>query len=178
MPQIPKKLPCTFGHYTLVRQVSKGGMSLVYEGRREAIAGVSARVAIKIMRPDLAENETHKNLFIQEAKNASSLMHRNIVHTQDFEEVDGLLMLVLEYVEGLTLREMMRQAHQHGLPIPPHVIAEIGRQICDGLHHAHCAADSRGKPMGLVHCDVKPGNLIINNQGAVKVLDFGLSSVS
>lgn len=175
MSELPTKLPQQFGTYTLVRQVSKGGMAVVYEGRREAIAGVSARVAIKLMRPELAVKETHKNLFIQEAKNASSLMHRNIVHTQDFEEVDGMLMLIMEYVEGLTAREMMRQAHQNGLHIPPHVIAEIGRQICDGLHHAHCAADSRGRPMGLVHCDVKPGNIIINNQGAVKVLDFGVS---
>lgn len=177
MPQLPTKLPQQLGTYTLVRQVSKGGMAIVYEGRREAIAGVTARVAIKMMKPELASKELHKNLFIQEAKNASSLMHRNIVHTQDFEEVDGMLMLIMEYVEGLTAREMMRQANQNGLHIPPHVIAEIGRQICDGLHHAHCAADSRGRPMGLVHCDVKPGNIIINTQGAVKVLDFGVSKI-
>ena len=173
--KIPSKLPHNLGTYTLVRQVSKSSMSMVYEGRREAIAGVSARVAIKILHPDLADNETHKHLFIQEAKNASALMHRNIVHTQDFEEVDGLLMLVMEYVEGLTAREMMRQARQHGLSIPPHVIAEVGRQICDGLQHAHSASDTQGRAMGLVHCDVKPGNIILNNHGAVKVLDFGVS---
>lgn len=172
---IPTKFPHRLGTYTLVRQVSKSAMSVVFEGRREAIAGVSARVAIKILHPELADNETHKHLFIQEAKNASSLMHRNIVHTQDFEEVDGLLMLVMEYVEGLTAREMMRQARQHGLPVPPHVIAEIGRQICDGLHHAHSASDNQGRVMGLVHCDVKPGNIILNNHGAVKILDFGVS---
>ncbi len=172
---IPTKFPHRLGTYTLVRQVSKSAMSVVFEGRREAIAGVSARVAIKILHPELADNETHKHLFIQEAKNASALMHRNIVHTQDFEEVDGLLMLVMEYVEGLTAREMMRQARQHGLPVPPHVIAEIGRQICDGLHHAHSAFDNQGRVMGLVHCDVKPGNIILNNHGAVKILDFGVS---
>ncbi len=173
--QIPTKFPYTLGTYTLVRQVSKSAMSVVFEGRREAIAGVSARVAIKILNPELADSNTHKQLFIQEAKNASALMHRNIVHTQDFEEVDGLFMLVMEYVEGLTAREMMRQARQHGLQIPSHVIAEVGRQICDGLHHAHSAADTQGRMMGLVHCDVKPGNIILNNHGAVKVLDFGVS---
>ena len=133
------------------------------------------RVAIKMLHPELGDQERHKHLFIQEAKNASALMHRNIVHTQDFEEVDGLYLLVMEYVEGLTAREMMRQAHQHNLPIPPHVIAEVGRQICDGLHHAHSASDTQGRPMGLVHCDVKPCNVILNNHGAVKVLDFGVS---
>lgn len=173
--RVPTKFPHTLGTYTLVRQVSKSAMSIVFEGRREAIAGVSARVAIKMLHPDLGDQERHKHLFIQEAKNASALMHRNIVHTQDFEEVDGLYLLVMEYVEGLTAREMMRQAHQHSLPIPPHVIAEVGRQICDGLHHAHSASDTQGRPMGLVHCDVKPGNVILNNHGAVKVLDFGVS---
>ena len=173
--RIPTKFPYTLGTYTLVRQVSKSAMSIVFEGRREAIAGVSARVAIKMLHPDLGDQERHKNLFIQEAKNASALMHRNIVHTQDFEEVDGLYLLVMEYVEGLTAREMMRQAHQHSLPIPPHVVAEVGRQICDGLHHAHSASDTQGRAMGLVHCDVKPGNVILNNHGAVKVLDFGVS---
>ena len=173
--RIPTKFPHTLGTYTLLREVSRSAMSIVYEGRREAIAGVSARVAIKMLHPELGDQERHKGLFIQEAKNASALMHRNIVHTQDFEEVDGLYLLVMEYVEGLTAREMMRQAHQHNLPIPPHVVAEVGRQICDGLHHAHSASDTQGRPMGLVHCDVKPGNIILNNHGAVKVLDFGVS---
>ena len=107
--RIPTKFPHTLGTYTLVRQVSKSAMSIVFEGRREAIAGVSAGVAIKMLHPELGDQERHKHLFIQEAKNASALMHRNIVHTQDFEEVDGLYLLVMEYVEGLTAREMMRQ---------------------------------------------------------------------
>lgn len=176
MPKaLPKQFPFTIGSYSFVRQISKGGMACVYEAKRESFAGVSARVAIKMILPEKADNDVYKNLFVTEAKISSTLMHKNIVHVQDFEEADGLFMLVMEYIEGYTLRDMMRYSHQHGIPIPVHVIAEIGRQLCEGLHHAHQARAHDGRPLGLVHCDIKPGNVIVNNEGAVKILDFGVS---
>jgi serine/threonine protein kinase len=174
----PKKFPVQLGRYKLTRLISRGGMAYVYEGRRESMAGVSPKVAIKMILPDKAADEAYKDLFITEAKVSSTLMHRNLVHIQDFDELDGSFFLVMEYVEGVTLRDAIRIARQHGIPIPVHVIAEVGRQICEGLHHAHQATTNEGRPLGLVHCDIKPSNIIVNSQGMIKVLDFGVSQAS
>ena len=169
------KFPIRLGGYTLTRLISRGGMANVYEGRRESIAGVSPRVAIKMILPEKSKDPTYKELFVSEAKVSSNLMHRNLVHIQDFDEVDGLFFLVMEYVEGSTLRDTIRLSSQKKRMIPYHVVCEIGRQICEGLHHAHQATTLEGRPLGLVHCDIKPSNIIVNSQGTIKLLDFGVS---
>lgn len=169
------KFPIKLGGYTLTRLISRGGMANVYEGRRESIAGVSPRVAIKMILPEKSKDPTYKELFVSEAKVSSNLMHRNLVHIQDFDEVDGMFFLVMEYVEGATLRDTIRLSAQKKRMIPFHVVCEIGRQICEGLHHAHQATTVGGRPLGLVHCDIKPSNIIVNSQGTIKILDFGVS---
>ncbi|MEZ4240009.1 MAG: serine/threonine-protein kinase [Myxococcota bacterium] len=163
------------GRYRLVRPLSKGGMALVYEGRRESLAGVSPRVAIKLILPEHASSETYKELFINEARLGASMQHQNLVQIQDFDCEGDTWFLVMEYVEGLTLRRLITLSEHTRSPIPMGVIAEIGRQACDGLHFAHTARDERGRPLHLVHRDVKPSNLILNPHGVVKVLDFGIS---
>lgn len=163
------------GRYRIVRPLSKGGMALVYEGRRESLAGVSPRVAIKLILPEHAGSETFKQLFINEARLGASMQHQNLVQIQDFDAEDDRFFLVMEYVEGLTLRRIIALCDKYGLRIPMGVLAEIGRQACDGLHYAHEAKDDSGDHLRLVHRDIKPSNLILNPQGVVKVLDFGIS---
>lgn len=163
------------GRYRLVRPLSKGGMALVYEGRRESLAGVSPRVAIKLILPEHASSETFKELFINEARLGASMQHQNLVQIQDFDCDGDTYFLAMEYVEGLTLRKMITLADRARIRIPLGVIAELGRQSCDGLDYAHTARDERGRPLHLVHRDIKPSNLILNPQGVVKVLDFGIS---
>jgi hypothetical protein len=163
------------GRYRIVRPLSKGGMALVYEGRRESLAGVSPRVAIKLILPEHASSETFKELFINEAKLGASMQHQNLVQIQDFDCADDRYFLVMEYVEGLTLRKVIALSERAQIRLPLGVIAELGRQACDGLHYAHNARDEQGRPLHLVHRDIKPSNLILNPQGVVKVLDFGIS---
>jgi hypothetical protein len=163
------------GRYRLIRPLSKGGMALVYEGRRESLAGVSPRVAIKFILPEHAASETYRELFINEARLGASMHHQNLVQILDFDADGDRWFLVMEYVEGLTLRKLIIGAQKLGDRIPLPVIAEIGRQACDGLHFAHGANDDRGRHLKLVHRDMKPSNLILSPHGMVKVLDFGIS---
>ncbi len=163
------------GRYRIVRPLSKGGMALVYEARRESLAGVSPRVAIKLILPEHAASQTYKDLFINEARLGASMQHQNLVQIQDFDCEGETWFLVMEYVEGFTLRRLIGAATRFDLKLPVSVIAEIGRQACDGLHHAHQAADEHGQQLELVHRDIKPSNLILSPHGGVKVLDFGIS---
>ena len=172
----PHKLE-RIGRYRIVRPLSKGGMALVYEARRESLAGVSPRVAIKLILPDFANSDTFQELFINEARLGASMHHQNLVQIQDFDrDADtNAFYIVMEYVEGLTLRRAITLCARNDILIPSRVIAEVGRQACDGLHFAHTANDDRGNHLRLVHRDIKPSNLILNPQGVIKILDFGIA---
>ena len=163
------------GRYRIVRPLSKGGMALVYEARRQSLAGVSPRVAIKLILPQHAGSDTFQELFINEARLGASLHHQNLVQIQDFDRDGEHFFLVMEYIEGVTLRRIISLCHRNGVAVPMGVVAELGRQACDGLHYAHGASDEHGRHLGLVHRDMKPSNLILNPQGVVKILDFGIS---
>jgi serine/threonine protein kinase len=173
-----RDIPDRLGRYRLIRPLSKGGMAHVFEGRRESLAGVSPKVAVKLILPEFAQKEGFQELFINEAKLGASMHHQNLVQIQDFDRDGEHFFLIMEYVEGLTLRRVIGLCARHNHPIPLGVIAEIGRQACDGLHYAHVAKDEHGRPLGLVHRDVKPSNLILNPHGVLKVLDFGISKGS
>ncbi|MCB9777475.1 MAG: protein kinase [Alphaproteobacteria bacterium] len=167
--------PVRLGRYRLVRPISTGGMARVFEGRRESLAGVAPRVAVKVILPDYADHDGFQRLFINEARIGSLLTHQNLVQIQDFDREGDRFYLVMEFVEGLTLRRVISLCRRHGLPVPLSVIAEIGRQTCDGLEHAHRARSEDGHALHLVHRDLKPSNLMLNPHGVVKLLDFGIS---
>jgi hypothetical protein len=170
-PSIPERI----GRYRIVRPLSKGGMALVYEARRESLAGVAPKVAIKVILPDYANSATFRELFINEARLGAAMHHQNLVQIQDFDSDGERFFLVMEYVEGLTLSRIIGLCARNNVRIPLGAICEIGRQACDGLHYAHQAVDPQGRALGLIHRDIKPSNLILNNQGNVKILDFGIS---
>ncbi|MDG1480197.1 MAG: protein kinase [Myxococcota bacterium] len=167
--------PQRLGRYRLVRPISTGGMARVYEARLESMAGVSPKVAIKVILPEHARDDAFRQLFINEANIGSRLRHQNIVQVTDFDADQGLFYLVMEYVEGVTLRQAIRRSRKSGTLIPLTIIAEVGRQVCDGLHHAHSTRSEDGRHLRLVHRDLKPSNLMLNPQGVVKLLDFGIS---
>ena len=167
--------PERLGRYRLVRLVSKGGMARVYEARRESLAGVAPRVALKVILPEHADNEDFQRLFVNEARVGSVLQHQNLVQIQDFDREGDRFFLVMEYVEGLTFRRILSLCKRNAMPVPAAVLAEVGRQVCEGLFYAHSARAEDGQSLGLVHRDIKPSNLILNPQGVVKILDFGVS---
>ena len=99
--EIPERLG---ENYRVLRLLSRGGMAKIYEGRREAVAGVSAKVAIKVISPEKSKDVKHQELFVQEAKMSSHLRHQNLIQIQDFDRQGDIYFLVMEYVEGITLR--------------------------------------------------------------------------
>lgn len=169
--QTPERL----GRYRLVKPISTGGMARVFEARRESLAGVSPRVAIKVILPDFAADGSFQQLFVNEARIGSQLQHQNLVGIQDFDREGDLFYLVMEFVDGITLRKVITLCRRQGLFIPVPIICEMAHQVCEGLHYAHTATAEDGTPLHLVHRDIKPSNIMLNAQGILKVLDFGVS---
>jgi serine/threonine-protein kinase len=153
------------GRYEILGPVGKGGMGVVYRARDRQLDEV---VALKVLRPDaLASDSTLLDRFKQEIKLARRITHRNVLRTHDFGEAEGVPYISMEYLEGVTLKELIR--NRGALPLG--VGLSTAKQMCHGLEAAHA--------VGVVHRDIKPHNmLIIPESGELKVMDFGISRVS
>jgi serine/threonine protein kinase len=144
------------GRYRVERSVAHGGMAVVYLARDEELR---RPVAIKVLAANLGDDDTFRRRFLREARLAGRLSHPNVVQVYDAGETDGRPYIVMEYVPGGTVAEC-------GKLDSPEAVA-LTLQACAGLHHAHDA--------GLVHRDVKPGNLLLRDDGVLKVADFGIA---
>ncbi len=147
------------GHYRILEPLGAGGMGVVYRARDEHL---DRDVAIKILPPGALADETARRLFRKEALALSKLSHPNIETVHDFDSQGDVDFLVLELISG----ESLRQRIQRG-PLPEREIAKIGEQLAEGLAAAHKA--------GVLHRDIKPGNLHLTSEGRLKILDFGLA---
>ena len=164
------------GEYTLVKEIGVGAAARVFAARTEGAMGFSKDVALKILHEALAASQPQMmRSLVNEARIGGLLSHPNVVQILDFEEVDGRHVLVMEYVEGPTLRAVIEHFKSHGTQMPPGLVAEIGAQICRALQHAIDRKGQDGQPLNLVHRDIKPDNLILAPGGLVKVLDFGIA---
>ncbi len=173
-----EELPERLGRYRLVRRISRGGMAQVYEARRESLAGVAPRVALKVILPEHASDPNFRDLFINEARVGSQLQHPNLVQIQDFDQQADLYYLVMEFVEGTTFRRFISLCKRNGVQMPLPIVAELGRQVCEGLHYAHTACAEDGSPRHLVHRDIKPSNVLLDGYGKIKLADFGIASIA
>ncbi|SRR5581483_11723314 len=151
------------GRYRLVRLIDRGGMAEVWEGKDEIL---DRPVAIKVLHPRLAGDEQFQERFRLEAVAAARLAHPNVVATFDTGMDDGVAFIVMELVVGRTLREVLREEG----PLPVAKAVAIAAAVADALHYAHEA--------GVVHRDVKPGNILIGSDGRVKVADFGIAKAA
>src|SRR5262245_12587929 len=149
-----------FAGYRILERIGSGGTGAVYLAEHEVM---KRRVALKVLPAAFARDEAVLERFRREAQAAAALDHPNIVHAYDFRKEGAWHFLVLEYVDGPSLAEVLEQQG----PLDVAVACDYARQAALGLHHAHEA--------GLVHRDVKPGNLLVDTQGTVKVLDLGLA---
>jgi serine/threonine-protein kinase len=165
-----------FGQYELLEPIAIGGMAEVFKGRVVAAEGFEKYVAIKRILPDLAADERFVKMLLTEARIHSALSHRNIVQIHDLGiSENGEYFIVLEYVEGYDLRIITEQLGAENEIIPEALSLYIAAEVAEGLHFAHEMRGPDGQPLGLVHRDVTPSNVLISFAGEVKLSDFGLA---
>ena len=163
------------GRYTLLGSIAKGGMARVHLARMSGSAGFSRLVAIKRLHPELAEEREFVAMLVDEARIAAQLRHTNIVSTLDLVESDGAFSLVLDYVEGVSLSALFRLAKEQKERIPRPIAISILYGMLRGLDAAHDARSEDGHPLGIVHRDVSPQNVLVGVDGIARVIDFGVA---
>ncbi|WP_309243018.1 serine/threonine-protein kinase [Hyalangium versicolor] len=165
-----------FGRYALVSQLNRGGMAETWRAQLMAEAGVTKPVLIKKVLPEFATDEAFIAMFISEARISATLSHGNIAQVYDFGRVGGDYFLAMEYVDGQPLHRITKRARRSGystLPIP--IATFIALEMCRGLHYAHTRQDASGQPLGIVHRDISPDNVLVSYEGQVKIVDFGIA---
>ncbi len=149
----------------------------MFLARATGPAGFEKTLVVKRILPQLAARESFVEMFLAEARIAAQLSHQNIVQIFDFGEEDGTWFISMEFIDGVNLRSLSRWLKEVG-PSSPAMAARIVMEACEGLAYAHEFVDpTTGAPMGLVHRDVSPENLMLTRTGGVKVLDFGIARV-
>lgn len=166
------------GNYTILGELAKGGMATVYLGQMQGSAGFTRLVAIKRLHPELATDHDFVMMLVDEARLAGQVRHPNVIDTLDLVANEGAFSLVLEYVEGDSLSALIRQARQQSLPIPRPIGLTIVRGVLRGLHAAHEARSNDGAPLGLVHRDVSPQNILVGTDGIPRLIDFGIAKAT
>ncbi|WP_394847680.1 serine/threonine protein kinase [Pendulispora brunnea] len=166
------------GRYTLHGEIASGGMASVHIGRMVASAGFSKVVAIKRLHEEFAGDPDFVTMFLDEARLAARVHHPNVVQPLDVLAEGGEVFLVMEYVRGETLAKLQRILRPMGEKVPLPVAGAIVVGVLHGLHAAHEARSELGEPLGIVHRDVSPQNVLVGTDGTARVLDFGIAKAS
>jgi serine/threonine protein kinase len=168
------------GRYRIVARLAQGGMGVVYLARAEGAAGFAKAVVVKRVLADHTGDERMARLFVREAKILSNMQHPNIVGVIDFGEEDGAHILVLEYVRAyqlglwLAYRQELAQAGK-GDRLPIEGVVHIMIKVLDALEYTHGLTMPDGSPLEIVHADISPGNILVDTDGQVKLVDFGIA---
>jgi hypothetical protein len=164
-----------FGRYRLIERIGEGGMAEVFTAVLSGAEGFERLVVIKRLKPHLALNPEAVAQFIDEAKLGSVLTHSNIVTVSDFGKVGEGYYLAEEFVDGRTLAQIAAQYREkYGKSVPAAIVFHVIHEVLVGIGYAHDRMDTQGRPLGIVHRDVSPTNIMISFEGEVKLLDFGI----
>ncbi len=172
------KKPVPFGKYLLLERINVGGMAEVYKAKAFGVEGFERLVAVKRILPSIAEDREFIEMFIDEAKIAVQLTHANIAQVFDLGKVGESYFIAMEYVQGKDLRVLFERARSRGEALPVPMACYVMMKVCEGLDYAHNKKDSSGRPLGLIHRDVSPQNVLISYDGEVKLIDFGIAKAA
>lgn len=167
----------TLGRYELLVPIAQGGMAVVWAARMKGTRGFQKTVAVKTMLPELSEDPQFEEMFLAEAGLASRIKHPHVCEILDLGEQDGLIYIVMEWIDGEPLSQLARSARQKG-GVPILIALRLVLNAALGLHAAHELKDENGKLVGLVHRDVSPQNILVTYDGVVKIVDFGVAKAS
>jgi len=160
---------------TVTRQIAAGGMGAVYQAIQHGVEGFCKTVAIKTIREPYSENEEFSRMFVGEAKLVADLVHQNIAQVYQLGRTRDALYIVMEYVEGVNLRQFIERHRETDQRIPTELAAYIASRICRGLEYAHKKRGPDGQLLGVVHRDISPTNVMVTCLGELKILDFGIA---
>jgi len=171
---LPKKL----AQYQILGRIALGGMAEVYKAVSRGVEGFEKVVAIKRILPHVAEDEEFITMFKDEARIAAQLQHSNIAQIYELKSEGETFYIVLEYVPGRDLRSIFEHGRAIKRPMPLAQACYVIMQVCEGLEYAHNKKDRHGRPLGLIHRDVSPPNVLVSYEGEVKLIDFGVAKAA
>ncbi len=163
------------GRYRIVARLAKGGMGVVFLARAEGAAGFAKPVVVKRILPDLDDDNKMTRMFAREARILSNLQHPGIVSVIDFGEENGAYVMVLDYVRAYHLGRWMRYLRSKGELLPVDVAVHVIVKVLEALEYAHTLKLPDGTALSIVHADISPSNILVDSEGLVKIVDFGIA---
>ena len=167
-----------FGQYVLLEKIATGGMAEVWKARMRGVEGFQKIVAIKKILPHLSDNQDFIEMFVDEAKLAAQLNHNNIIHIYDLGKIQSSYYIAMEYIDGYDLKNILRKAQERDQPLTVEIALFVASKVAAALDYAHRKRDFENKEMGLVHRDVSPQNVLISEEGDIKLCDFGIAKAA
>ena len=167
--------PIKFGKYLLLERIAVGGMAEVFLAKAFGVEGFERLLAIKKILPTMGEDEEFISMFVDEARISVQLSHANIVQVLELGKHDESLYIAMEYISGRDVRQLLERYRRRQQPMPIPQACIVVAKICEALDYAHRKRDARGQPLGIVHRDVSPQNVIVSFDGEVKLIDFGIA---
>ena len=167
-----------FGQYVLIEKIATGGMAEVWKARMRGVEGFQKIVAIKKILPHLSDNQDFIEMFVDEAKLAAQLNHNNIIHIYDLGKIQTSFYIAMEYIDGYDLKTILRRGEERDHPMAVELALFIASKVAAALDYAHRKKDFEEREMGLVHRDVSPQNVLISQEGDIKLCDFGIAKAA
>jgi serine/threonine protein kinase len=170
--------PRHIDRYELLKKLATGGMAEIFLAKQSGLEGFEKVVVLKRILSHLAQDEEFVSMFLDEARIAAKLSHPNIVQIYDLGKADSSFYIAMEYVSGRNVQHIIAKQQQRGEMVPVEHVCRVVAGVCDGLHYAHSRKDYDGTPLNIVHRDISPPNIMLSQNGEVKVVDFGLAKAN
>ncbi|HEY3359910.1 MAG TPA: serine/threonine-protein kinase, partial [Polyangia bacterium] len=167
-----------FGPYRLLRRVAVGGMAEIYLAQAQGFGGFSKLIALKMIHQNYSLDEHFVQMLIDEAKISVQLQHVNIGQIFDLGRIGETYYITMEFIDGADLFKVLRRASEVDRDMPVEIAAFIAQEVCAGLDYAHHKTDDEGRPLGVIHRDISPQNVLVSHSGEVKIVDFGIAKAA
>lgn len=167
-----------FGNYTLIKKLATGGMAEIWLARQRGLAGFQRFIVIKKILSHLSEQQTFRDMFLDEARTSAQLNHPNVVQIYDLGSESGAYFIAMEFIAGENLAAIAWRGMKRGKPFPPAYAARVIADTCKALHYAHHLKGPTGQALEIVHRDISPQNILVTYEGEIKVVDFGIAKAA